>query len=109
MSDTPSQPSVSGSAPALVEFVETLRSALPDAPAGLLEAFAGYELALGADDLAAMDELFADSPDTLRGDPGGLLVGHTAIHDFRAVRRGAPPRRLAEVRVYPLAPDAAAI
>ena len=80
-----------------------------DAPAGLLDAFAAYELALGADDLAAMDELFADAPDTLRGDPGGLLVGHAAIHDFRAVRRGAPPRRLVDVRVFPLSEDAAGV
>ncbi|MFT3861054.1 AtzH-like domain-containing protein [Micropruina sp.] len=95
--------------PPLVELVETLRGMAPDAPSGLLEAFADYELALGSDDLAAMDELFVDSPSTLRGDPGGLLVGHESIHDFRAVRRGAPPRTLAEVRVYPLAPDAAAV
>lgn len=85
------------------------RAANPDAQAGLLEAFAAYEAALGADDLTAMDALFVDSPGTLRGDPGGLLVGHRAIHDFRAVRRGAPPRELVEVRVYPLAEDAAAI
>ncbi|MFT4218252.1 MAG: DUF3225 domain-containing protein [Micropruina sp.] len=95
--------------PALVELVETLRGMAPDAPAGLLEAFAGYEFALGSDDLAAMDELFDDSPDTLRGDPGGLLIGHAAIHDFRAVRGGAPARELTEVRVLPMAPDAACI
>ncbi len=93
----------------LVELVETLNTMVPDAPAGLLEAFAAYELALRADDLVAMDELFADSPDTLRGDPGGLLVGHSAIHDFRAVRRGAPPRRLVDVRVFPLSGDAAGV
>ncbi len=94
---------------ALVELVETLHPMVTDAPPGLLEAFAAYELALGADDLAAMDELFADAPDTLRGDPGGLLVGHGAIHDFRAVRRGAPPRRLVDVRVFPLSEDAAGV
>ena len=93
----------------LAELVETLHAMVTDAPTGLLEAFAAYELALGADDLAAMDELFADSPDTLRGDPGGLLVGHAAIHDFRAVRRGAPPRRLVDVRVFPLSEDAAGV
>lgn len=93
----------------LLALVETLRHVVDDALPGLLEAFAGYELALGGDDLAAMDELFADAPDTLRGDPGGLLVGHAAIHDFRAVRGGAPARELVEVRVFPLAPDAAAV
>ena len=101
-------PDPSGNHP-LVALVETLRGTVADAPAGLLEAFAAYELALGTDDLAAMDELFVDAPDTLRGDPGGLLVGHSAIHDFRAVRRGAPPRRLVDVRVYPLSDDAAAV
>ena len=95
--------------PPLVELVETLRSTIADAPPGLLEAFARYELALGSDDLAAMDELFDDSPDTLRGDPGGLLVGHRAIHDFRSVRGGAPARALAEVRLLPLGPDAACL
>ena len=89
--------------------LEGWHAANPDAPAGLLEAFAAYETALGCDDLAAMDDLFADAPDTLRGDPGGLLVGHQTIHDFRAVRGGAPARTLAEVRVLPLAPDAACI
>ncbi len=93
----------------LVELVETLRSMISDAPPGLLEAFAAYELALGSDDLAAMDELFDDSPDTLRGDPGGLLVGHRAIHDFRSVRGGAPARELAEVRLLPLGPDVACL
>lgn len=89
--------------------VAAWRAANPNAPAGLLEAFAAYEAALGADDLAAMDALFVDSPGTLRGDAGGLLVGHAAIHDFRAVRRGAPARRLVEVRVLPLAADAATV
>ncbi|MFT3832601.1 MAG: DUF3225 domain-containing protein [Micropruina sp.] len=93
----------------LAELVETLNTMVTDAPPGLLDAFAAYELALGADDLAAMDELFTDAPDTLRGDPGGLLVGHAAIHDFRAVRRGAPPRRLVDVRVFPLSEDAAGV
>ncbi len=95
---------------ALIELVEILRGRTSgQLPPGLLEAFAAYEGALRDDDLAAMDELFADSPDTLRGDPGGLLVGHAAIHDFRAARGGAPARELAEVRVLPLAPDAAAV
>ncbi|WP_342373282.1 DUF3225 domain-containing protein [Propioniciclava soli] len=71
----------------------------PDAPAGLLEAFCAYEDALMADDLAVLDDLFADAPGTLRGDPEGLLVGHAAIGAFRAVRGGAPSRTLAAVRV----------
>lgn len=85
------------------------QQANPEAPDGLLAAFLDYEAALGSNDLAAMDALFADSPDTLRGDPAGLLVGHAAIHDFRAARGGAPARELVDVRVIPLADDAAVI
>ncbi len=81
----------------------------PEAPGGLLQAFLDYEAALGSNDLAALDALFADSPDTLRGDPGGLLIGHQAIHDFRAARGGAPGRELVDVRVLALADDAAAV
>ena len=93
----------------LIELVEILHRRVSDPPPGLLQAFAAYELALNSDDLAAMDALFAHSPDTLRGDPGGLLVGHRAIHDFRAARGGAPARELSDLRVIPLADDAAAI
>lgn len=81
----------------------------PHAPDGLLQAFDGYERALMTDDLAALDALFDQSPDTLRGDPGGLLVGHAAIHDFRAARRGAPARTLVAVRVQRLADEAACV
>lgn len=89
--------------------IDRWRAENPAAPEGLLEAFAAYELALMGDDLAAMDDLFVDGPDTLRADPGGLLVGHEQIHDFRAVRGGAPARGLVRVVVHELGPDAASI
>lgn len=69
------------------------------APAGLLEAFWAYEAALMADDLAALDRLFAAGAETLRGDAAGLLVGHDQISRFRGGRGGAPRRRIVEVHV----------
>ncbi|MFL6061082.1 MAG: AtzH-like domain-containing protein [Marmoricola sp.] len=78
-------------------------------PEGLLDAFWAYERALAADDLAALDGFFAPGGETLRGDPGGLLVGHDQIQAFRAVRGGAPARDIAELRVQVLGADAAAV
>lgn len=78
-------------------------------PDGLLDAFWAYERALGDDDLAAMDRLFADGPDTLRGDGSGLLVGHGQISAFRRVRGGAPAREIAEVRVHSVDADTALV
>jgi len=66
--------------PLAVPTPTTLTGELPD---GLLAAFAGYENALGANDLAALDAYFAPGEHTLRGDATGLLVGHDAISGFR--------------------------
>lgn len=78
-------------------------------PPGLLDAFLRYENALGADDLAAMDELFVNNSRTLRGDEFGLLVSHRVIHDFRASRGGAPSRTLGDVQVQVLSGTVAVI
>ncbi|PVE69948.1 AtzH-like domain-containing protein [Microbacterium testaceum] len=79
-------------------------------PADLWEAFEAYERAIVANDLDALDAFFAPGPGTLRGDPGGLLVGHDAISGFRSLRGGVPPREIADVHYRPLArgprPDA---
>ncbi|MFC0293468.1 AtzH-like domain-containing protein, partial [Brachybacterium muris] len=80
----------------------------PEIP-GLLEAFWEYERALMADDLPALDALFAPGPDTLRGDAAGLLRGHDAISTFRGGRGGAPKRRIVEVEVRALGEDHAAV
>ena len=85
------------------------------APDGLLQAFDAYETALMANDLEVLDELFA--PDdllgpgvpTIRGDAGGLLVGHDAIRDFRLYRGGAPARTLVNVTVQVADPRTALI
>ena len=54
----------------------------------LLDAFWEYERALMANDLPTLDRLFLDDPATLRGDAGGILVGHDAISGFRVGRGG---------------------
>lgn len=64
----------------------------------LMQRFWAYEAALAANDVDALDELFADSPDTMRGDAAGLLVGYDRIKDFRAARGGAPPRIVREIQ-----------
>jgi Asp-tRNA(Asn)/Glu-tRNA(Gln) amidotransferase A subunit family amidase len=61
-----------------------------------------------ANDLDALDELFAPGPDTLRGDAAGILVGHDAISSFRKGRGGAPARTIEAVEVRQLG-DAAAL
>lgn len=80
-----------------------------DFPAGLKEAFWAYERALMDDDVHAMDELFAPGSTTLRGDGGGLLVGHADISSFRRARGGAPARRIASVHVHTVTSDAALV
>jgi amidase len=80
-----------------------------DEPVGLVDAVLGYEAAMMADDVAALDSFFADGPDTLRGDAGGLLVGHDAISAFRRGRGGAPQRTIVEVHVRPIGDDAAVV
>jgi Asp-tRNA(Asn)/Glu-tRNA(Gln) amidotransferase A subunit family amidase len=81
----------------------------PPVPDGLLEAFWAYERALVADDLQAMAQLFAPGDDALRGDASGLLVGHDEITEFRRVRGGAPARRIADVLVRVITPEAALV
>lgn len=77
-------------------------------PAGLVDAVLAYEAALMADDVAALDAFFAPGPDTLRGDPAGLLVGHDAIAAFRRGRGGAPKRRILRLELRPIPSEAAA-
>jgi len=74
-------------------------------PAELWAAFEDYERAIGADDVAALDDAFAPGADTLRGDKDGLLVGHDAISAFRGARGGVAPRTLDRVESRRLADD----
>lgn len=81
----------------------------PAAQSELLAAFWDYERALMANDLAALDRLFAPGPATLRGDAAGILVGHDTISAFREGRGGAPARTIVHVEVRELADDAALV
>jgi hypothetical protein len=49
-------------------------------------AFRRYEAALVGNDIATLNELFWDSPHTLRYGVGENLYGHEAIAGFRAAR-----------------------
>lgn len=71
----------------------------------LLRAFARYEAALMGGDVEALDELFEDSPETVRSDGGATLVGHGHIAAFRAGRPAAPRRRLERVHVQDVSSD----
>jgi len=73
-----------------------------DAPEVLAEvqaAFAAYERALMADDVAALDRLFHDAPTTVRYGVGEALYGAEAIRAFRHARGGSPQRQLQRVQI----------
>ena len=59
---------------------------LPDVVAEVSAVFARYEQALTASDVAVLDELFWNSPHTLRYGVGENLYGYDAISAFRAGR-----------------------
>ncbi|MDO9404032.1 MAG: oxalurate catabolism protein HpxZ [Polaromonas sp.] len=65
---------------------------LPDVLAEVTAVFARYEAALVTNDVAVLDELFWDSPHTLRYGATENLYGYGAICDFRA---GRPAQGLA--------------
>lgn len=59
---------------------------LPDVLAEMTAAFERYEVALVSNDVSVLDELFWNSPHTLRYGVGENLYGYDAIRDFRATR-----------------------
>ncbi|MFM9425598.1 hypothetical protein RCH10_002037 [Variovorax sp. GrIS 2.14] len=59
---------------------------LPDVVAEVVAAFRRYEDALVTNNVGVLDELFWDSPLTLRYGAGENLYGHEAIQAFRAGR-----------------------
>jgi hypothetical protein len=61
----------------------------PQTLAEVTEAFERYEAALVSNDVAVLDELFWDSPHTLRFGVGENLFGYPAIQAFRAARPSA--------------------
>jgi len=62
-----------------------------------------------ANDLEALDGLFAPGAETIRGDAAGILVGHDAISAFRRGRGGAPARTILDVKVREISDDAALV
>lgn len=65
---------------------------LPDVLAEMTAAFERYEVALVSNDVSVLDELFWNSPHTLRYGATENLVGYDAIQAFRA---GRPSQGLA--------------
>ncbi len=65
---------------------------IPEVLAEVSAAFQRYEQALVSNDVAVLDELFWDSPHTLRYGVGENLYGYAAIQAFRA---GRPAHNLA--------------
>ena len=65
---------------------------LPDVLAEMTAAFERYEVALVSNDVTVLDELFWNSPHTLRYGATENLVGYDAIQAFRA---GRPSQGLA--------------
>ena len=71
----------------------------PQILAEVAAAFHEYERALMADDVPAMDRLFADAPTTIRYGVGEILYGADEIRAFRKGRGGSPQRRLGRVSI----------
>ncbi len=71
----------------------------PDALAEMQAAFAEYEAALVANDVATLDRLFWRSERTIRYGGGENLYGHDAIAGFRAARSPAGLARTLEATV----------
>lgn len=65
----------------------------PETLAEVRAAFAAYEAALMANDLAALDALFWPDARTVRYGPGQNLYGIEQIRAFRAARVGGSPQR----------------
>ena len=71
----------------------TLQINLPDVLAEVTAQFDRYEKALVSNDVAVLDELFWNSPHTLRYGVTENLYGYDAIRAFRAARPGAGLQR----------------
>jgi ketosteroid isomerase-like protein len=71
----------------------------PHVLAEVSAAFHDYERALMADDVPALDRLFADAPTTVRYGIGEVLYGADEIRAFRRGRGGSPQRRLGRVAI----------
>lgn len=62
---------------------------LPEVVAEVRAAFLRYQRAVDTQDVAVMNELFWESPFTVRFGPNGTLIGRDAIANYRQSRGGA--------------------
>jgi hypothetical protein len=69
---------------------------IPDVKAEVEAAFAAYETALVTNDVATLDRLFRDGPETIRYGAGENLYGSAEIAAFRAARPSAGLARTLE-------------
>jgi hypothetical protein len=65
----------------------------PTVLAEVTVAFQAYEAALMSNDIAELDRLFWEAPQTVRYGPGENLYGHDEIAAFRRARPGGSPQR----------------
>src|SRR5215831_8774183 len=81
VSATSAQPAMTINDPAVVREIE--------------EAFAAYDRALGANDVAALNGFFYDSPTTIRYGNAENLYGYSEIQAYRTgvAAPGGPPKR----------------
>lgn len=70
---------------------------IPEVLKEVRAAFARYESALDRNDVAALNELFWNSPHTLRYGATENLYGYDAIAKFRSERRAHVERRLMNI------------
>jgi hypothetical protein len=71
----------------------------PDTLRDVTAAFYHYERALMQDDVAALDALFHQAPETVRYGVGEVLYGFEEIAAFRRARGGSPQRKLGRVAI----------
>lgn len=71
----------------------------PDIVREVTAAFQEYERALMEDDVAVLDALFHQAPETVRYGVGEVLYGFEEIAAFRRSRGGSPQRKLGRVAI----------
>ncbi|MFD1558189.1 oxalurate catabolism protein HpxZ [Paraburkholderia silviterrae] len=81
----------------------------PDVLAEVDAVFDAYEQALVTNDVAVLDKLFFDSPNTLRYGATENLYGYEAIRAFRAARPGKGLARTVTARVVTAYGDSFAV
>lgn len=72
---------------------------LPDVVAEVTTAYNRYNKAIDEGDVATLNELFKEAPETLRYGPAENLYGHKAISSFRSNKWSGGKRRLYETIV----------